>query len=217
MALEFRTQLSSCVLITPRCVPNVVVQPDVIGAAGGPPESVVELPNFAFSTYPSLQISYVEVGSDRCSLTISEQAQSRPTSRLRNVADAVCRHALADQSAIALGINFQRAATIVDQIASRYLLPILKQNVFVRPPRESYHLSGIGVKLYYESAKWRPTVTLEPSLSDPTELIASANFHTDRPATDEVQERIQEIDDLFGLFLQIAGDVLEEVSNDRAR
>lgn len=212
MPFAFKTQLASCVLITPASAPGVILHPDVLAAIGGQPTSVVQVPEFAVADFPNFQISSVGQAPQRHNLSITEHAVPEPSERLTGVAKIAFALALAEQVPIALGVNFVRVASLSsgDEPAGRFLRELLRDRAIQPVENSGRYLVGAGIKLFYDETPWRVTLTIEPDANNPRQILSSVNFHTEKPSTNEVDQLIGQVGRLYGSFSQMLEQVLGE-------
>jgi hypothetical protein len=188
------------VLITRAPVMGAVRHIDVVQAAGAEPSSLVQMPEVAIADYRDLQVSYIQRGPERYTLSVNQPGGPDLGRPLVRAAKAAFHHAITEQPrntpAVAVGANFVRHGTVSDGTAGRHLLDLLGPAEARLHSAVGKPLLGTGLKLFYDDPPWRVTLTLEPAADIQSLLVASANYHLDAPDFSNLDT---ELDRLLGM------------------
>jgi hypothetical protein len=208
MTVTFRTQQASYVLLTRAVIPEVVNHPAVVEVVGNQPVTLVQVPQVAVADYVGLQISYLQQTPDQCNLTVIESGDAAPSERIDRVARAVFREALAIQSPLALGMNFVQIGTVTDDFVGPRLLSLVEGEGLKRVKTLDVHPDSAGIRLYYDYDLWRVTLSVEPDVTDPRQLVASSNFHVQEPGREAIEELLGVRNEAYGAFVSVLDELL---------
>jgi len=209
MPIDFQTQMSGWVLLTPDRVSGVVNHSDVIEAVGNPPVSLVQLPDIAIADFSTLQVSYIEAAPQRFNLSITGRG-TEPIERVNRVAKAAFHHALASQDAVAMGLNFVRTGSVSHGDAGPLLMNLLNPQVTRIMGEIGHPLTSAGIKLMYEDGPWTVTMSFEPSTATSGQIAASINFNIQMPPRADVDNLVDDAIRLYSSFVQVLNHLGEE-------
>lgn len=208
MPATFTYQVLGCVIVVPHYVPEIVANSKIRETVGSRHTQLLDTPDAELIVYGTLQIANVKQPPQQASLSVT-QVGNEPTSRLVPVAQVAFSLALKDQSAMAVGINFNATVTLSEQGAGTLLHGLLNPKIVERRTNRGGTLTGGGIRLIYDKSPWVATVAIESDPTNETQAVCSVNFNINNPTKGEVT-LIQQVDKLRAWFEQTVKEIVEE-------
>ncbi len=212
MAHLFQIAQTNCVLVTPSMVPGVVNAPAILKEIGTPTQTV-QLPELQLATYgDGLQITYLEVGPQRCNLTVTQGGEGGLSARWERVARLACQHAAREQPLLGFGFNFACGCALPRGQAAPYLKSLLDREMLDRLRAAKIRPETAGMKIFYLWGSWRVTLAIDPDVGNAEQLIANANFHRENPKRNTIARLVSD----YGRAQEALKDVLSRVLPEEA-
>ena len=207
MSLEFTYQQSSCVLLTGEYVRGIAADPAIGAAAASPRTRFAESPELEAALYDTLQIVNSEQPPGMPANVSITQTGDEPLARLVRVARSAFKLALAKQSAVAVGVNFNATVELSEQVMNTLPLILFNPSITERGTEPERKLIGGGVKLIYETNPWVATVSIERDPKQSTQVTCVVNFNIDKPKKNQVA-LVRDAERLRGWFERTVNEVI---------
>jgi len=212
MASTFTYQLAGCVLLTPQYVPGIVTHQEIVNVTGGKHTQSVDTPEIELAVYGTLQLVNAKQSPPQQGNVSVAETGGASLSRLEKVAYAAFRLALKEQSAAAMGINFNATLAFPKQDANALVFGLLNPRIAKQSASTKGTLRTAGLKLTYDYEPWVATVSVEVDPNNEKQLVCTVNFNINTPTKGDIS-LVRQAGKLRSWFEQTVSGIVGKDSN----